>query len=195
MIDIDVHGILLCTENNYFYFSMPSSSLYSVLADWLHEYYTSSVRCHSSSWLEPVSLTLPASLRLRQIKLYDSSRVLSRDVPHVVTCTSQGCLSIRKISCRNATWYGLIHQAKYMSLNREDNAEILTLREVVFKCYAHHGKRISYIWVTEGASYWHALNLSVKNFTWPSKVSRAWIYTFLHSTSHSAVHSPMYEAS
>ena len=66
-------------ENDYFYFSMCSSSLYSIFVNWLckrpriHEYYTSSVRCHTTSQLEPVSLTLRTSLRLRQIKLDDSS--------------------------------------------------------------------------------------------------------------------------
>ena len=60
----DAHGILLYMENNYFYFSMHSSSLYSIFANWLcecprlHKYYTSSVRCHTTSWLEPVSLSL-----------------------------------------------------------------------------------------------------------------------------------------
>ena len=34
--------------------------------------------------------------------------------------------------------------------NCEDNAEILTLREVVFKRYTRHGKRIPYIQVSEG---------------------------------------------
>ena len=73
------HGILLYMENNYFYFSMHSSSLYSIFANWLckcprlHEYYTSSVWCHTTSRLEPVSLTLRTSPRLRQIKLNDSS--------------------------------------------------------------------------------------------------------------------------
>ena len=62
--DGDAHGILLYTENDYFYFSMHSSSLYSIFANWLcerprlHEYYTSSVRCHTTSRLEPVSLSL-----------------------------------------------------------------------------------------------------------------------------------------
>ena len=59
-VDDDAHGILLYTENDYFYFSMHSSSLYSIFANWLcerprlHEYYTSSVRCHTTSRLEPV---------------------------------------------------------------------------------------------------------------------------------------------
>ena len=45
---VDVHGILLY-KNNYFYFSMHSSSLYSIFVNWLckrprlHEYYTSSI--------------------------------------------------------------------------------------------------------------------------------------------------------
>ena len=68
---VDVHGILPYMENDYFYISIPSSSLYSVLAKWLYErprthmHYMSSVQCHCSSWLEPVSLTLRTSLRLR----------------------------------------------------------------------------------------------------------------------------------
>ena len=51
----DAHGILLYMENDYFYFSMHSSSLYSIFMNWLcegprlHEYYTSSVQCHTTS--------------------------------------------------------------------------------------------------------------------------------------------------
>ena len=60
----DVHRILLYMENHYFYISIPSSSIYSVLMKQLykcprtHKHYTSSIRCHSSLRLEPVSLTL-----------------------------------------------------------------------------------------------------------------------------------------
>ena len=45
----DAHGILLYMENDYFCFSMHSSSLYSIFANWLyehpriHKYYTSFV--------------------------------------------------------------------------------------------------------------------------------------------------------
>ena len=85
---IDAHGILLYTESNYFCFSMHSSSLYSIFTNWLCEcpriceYYTSSVWCHTTSWLEPVSLTLRTSPRLRQIKLDDSS---SHKYCHVIS--------------------------------------------------------------------------------------------------------------
>ena len=54
-LDVDAHRILLYTENDYFYFSMHSSSLYSIFVNWLcerprlHKYYTSSVRCHTTS--------------------------------------------------------------------------------------------------------------------------------------------------
>ena len=88
LFDSDVHGILLYTENDYFYFSMHSSFLYSIFANWLcecpriHEYYPSSVQCHTTSRLEPVSLTLRTSLRLRQIKLDDSS---SHEYCHVTS--------------------------------------------------------------------------------------------------------------
>ena len=112
---VDAHGILLYTENNYFYFSMHSSSLYSIFTNWLyehpriHEYYTSSIRCHSTSWLEPVSLTLRTSPRLRQIKLNDSSR---HKYCHVTSRTWSHALH-EDVSVYT-TWYGQIHQAKFM---------------------------------------------------------------------------------
>ena len=186
---------------------MHSSSLYSIFANWLyehpriHKYYTSSVRCHSSSRLEPVSLTLRTSLRLRQIKLDDSSR---HKYCHVTSCTWSHALHEDASVYAKPVVVMRLDTVKFIrqnsqSLNHEDKAEILTLRKVVFKCYAHHGKRIPYIWVSEDviclASHWYALSSSVQSFAWTPKVSWAWIYTFLHSINHSAVHLTKYRAS
>ena len=189
-VPTDAHGILLYMENNYFYFSMHSSSLYHIhelamRVPRLHKYYTSSVWCHTASWLEPVSLTLRTSLRLRQIKLNDSSS-LCKDISVYVKPVIVTRLDTVRCSRRNSR-----------SLTREDEAEILTPRKVVFKRYALHSKRIPYIWVSEDviclASHQDALSLSVQSFAWTPQVLRAWIYTFSHSTNHSAVHLPTYE--
>ena len=154
---VDAHGILLYMENNYFYFSMHSSSLYSIFANWLcehpriHEYYTSSIWCHTTSWLEPVSLTLRTSLRLRQIKLDDSS---SHEYCHVtshmrshglcedVSVYAKPVVAMRLDTVRCSRWNS-------QSPTREDEAEILTPCKVVFKHYALHSKWIPYIWVSE----------------------------------------------
>ena len=153
----DVHRILLYMENNYFCFSMHSSSFYSLFANWLykhpriHEYYTSSIWCHSTSRLEPVSLTLRTSPRLRQIKLDDSSRheychvtshmwshALHEDVSVYVKPVVTMQLDTVKFIRRNSR-----------SPTRGDEAEILTPRKVVFKRYALHSKQIPYIQVSE----------------------------------------------
>ena len=129
-----MHGILLYMENNYFYFSMHSSSLYSIFTNWLyerpriHKYYTSSVQCHSTSQLEPVSFTLRTSLRLRQIKLNDSSS-LCKDISVYVKPVVTTQLDTVKFIRQNS-----------QSLTCKDKAEILTPHEVVFKCYTLHSK-------------------------------------------------------
>ena len=177
---------------------MHSSSLYSIFTNWLYEhprilkYYTSSVWCHSSSQLEPVSLTLRTSLRLRQIKLDDSSR---HEYCHMTSCTWSHALHEDVSVYAKPVVVMQLNMVKFIrqnsqSLNRKDKAEILTLHKVVFKHYAHHSKQIPYIWVSEDvihlALHWYALSSSVESFAWTPKVSRAWIYTFLHSINHSA---------
>ena len=204
---VDAHGILLYTENDYFYFSMHSSSLYSIFANWLyehpriHKYYMSSVRCHSSSQLEPVSLTLRTSLRLRQLKLNDSSR---HEYCHVTSRTWSHALHEDISVYTKPVVMTRLDTVKFIrrnswNPNHEDKAEILTLHEVVFKCYACHGKWIPYIQVSEDiiclASHWYTLSSSVQSFAWTPKVSWAWIYKFLHSINRSAVHSTTYRAS
>ena len=146
----DAHGILLYMENDYFCFSMHSSSLYSIFTNWLcecpriHEYYTSSFRCHTTSWSEPVSLTLRTSLRLRQIKLNDSS---SHEYCHVTSHMWSHAL------CEDVSVYAkpvVTTQLDTVKCSRqnsqsptcEDEAEILTPHEVVFKHYALHSKQI-----------------------------------------------------
>ena len=125
-------------ENNYFYFSMHSSSLYSIFTNWLckhprpHEYYTSSVQCHTTSRLEPVSLRLRTSLRLRQIKLDDSS---SHEYCHVISCTWSHAL------CEDVSVYAKPVAATQLdtvrcsrrnswSPTREDETKILTLAKL-----------------------------------------------------------------
>ena len=136
---------------------MHSSSLYSIFVNWLckrpriHKYYTSSVQCHTTSQLEPVSLTLRTSPRLRQIKLDDSSsheychmtshmrsHAFCKDVSVYVKPVVTTRLEMVKCSRQNS-----------QSLTCEDKAEILTPHKVVFKCYALHSKRIPYIRVSE----------------------------------------------
>ena len=154
----DVHRILLYMENNYFCFSMHSSSLYSIFMNWLcehpriHEYYTSSVWCHTTSRLEPVSLT---SSRLRQIKLDDSS---SHKYCHVTSRTWSHAfhedISVY-VKPVIATWLDMVKCSRRNSQSptHEDEAEILTPHKVVFKHYALHSKRIPYIWVSEDVIY------------------------------------------
>ena len=154
---VDAHGILLYTENDYFCFSMHSSSLYSIFVNWLckhpriHKYYTSSVQCHTTSRLEPVSLTLKTSPRLRQIKLDDSS---SHKYCHMTSCMqSHGLHEDVSVYAKPVvtTQLDTVRCSRWnlWSLTHEDEAEILTPREVVFKCYALHSKWIPYIRVSE----------------------------------------------
>ena len=136
---------------------MHSSSLYSIFVNWLcecpriHKYYTSSVHRHTTSRLEPVSLTLRTSLRLRQIKLDDSS---SHEYCHMISHTWSHAL------CEDISVYvkpvvttqlDMVRCNRWNSWSpiREDEAEILIPREVVFKCYAIHSKQLPYIWVSE----------------------------------------------
>ena len=153
----DAHRILLYTENNYFCFFMHSSSLYSIFMNWLykrpriHKYYTSSVWCHSTLRLEPVSLTLKTSLRLRQIKLDNSS---SHEYCHVTFCMQSHALHKDISVYVKPVIVTQLNMVKFIRWNSwsptcKDEAEILTPREVVFKCYALHSKQIPYIQVSE----------------------------------------------
>ena len=143
----------------------------------LHEYYTSSVQCHTASQLEPVSLTLRTSPRLRQIKLDDSS---SHEYCHVTSRTRSHALR-EDVSVYTKpvimTRLDMVRCSRRNSQSptRKDKAEILTPCEVVFKRYALHSKRIPYIWVSEDvirlASHQDALSSSVQSFAWTPQVS------------------------
>ena len=136
---------------------MHSSSLYSIFVNWLcecpmiHKYYTSSIHCHTTSRLEPASLTLRTSLRLRQIKLDGSS---SHEYCHMISHTWSHALH-KDISVYVkpvvATQLDMVRCNRWNSWSPtcEDEAEILTPHEVVFKCYAIHSKWIPYIRVSE----------------------------------------------
>ena len=70
--------------------------------------------------------------------------------------------------------------------NSKDKADILTLCEVIFKCYANHSKQIPDIWVSAGfmqlVLHLYNISASAKTSAWTHKALQAWYICFHTAT-------------